>query len=73
MTKRKPLPYHVSYAIDKALCENSQAVQALLTVMNAQTTTEERYRLIGKAIHHIHESTSALKDARLTPSLEPVE
>jgi len=64
MTKRRPLPYTAAAEIDAALMENAMAAKALLTVLTCTVNREELYRLIGQAIHQIHESTSHLKTAR---------
>jgi len=63
--RRKPLPYHASQAVDAAIMENTCAIKSLLPVVNfTGITAEERYRLIGQAIHHIHQSTGHLKEIR---------
>ena len=66
MKRRKPLPYHASQAVDAAIMENTCAVKALLPLVNGTgITAEERYRLIGQAVHHIHMSTAHLKEIRM--------
>jgi hypothetical protein len=61
--RRRRLPYAAGELIDDALGENQLAVKALMLLIDGKpTTAEERYRLIGKAIHHIHESTAALRE-----------
>jgi len=66
MKRRKPLPYHASQAVDAAIMENACAVKALLPLVNGNVVSaEERYRLIGQAVHHIHMSTAALKEIRM--------
>lgn len=52
-------------SVNRVEMENSCAVKALLPMVNGnQVSAEERYRLIGQAVHHIHQSTSHLKDIR---------
>ena len=63
MSKRRPVGYAAGALIDAALMANSQALRALRPLMDGrEKTTEERYRLIGLAIHEIHESSAALRE-----------
>jgi hypothetical protein len=67
MARRKPLPYAASQLVDEALMQNSDAVRALMPLINGkELSPEEHMRLLAKAIHHLHESTLALKEARAT-------
>ena len=57
------MPYRASQLKDDAIISNSNAARELLTLMKGtQFTAEEAMRRLGMALHHIHESTSALKD-----------
>ncbi len=63
MTKAKPLPYRANQLKDDAIISNSSAARELLTLMKGtQFTAEEAMRRLGMALHHIHESTAALKE-----------
>ncbi|RPJ39270.1 MAG: hypothetical protein EHM35_02755 [Planctomycetaceae bacterium] len=64
--KRKPLPYHCSMAIDKALMENSDVMRLLRTLKKAQGLTNEEMSCVADAIDHLHEANTALKEARQT-------
>ena len=67
MAKRKPLPYAAASLVDAALMENTSAVRALMPIVNGQELSrEEFYRLLAKAIHHLHQSTESLREARMT-------
>ena len=63
MSRAKPLPYRANQLKDDAIISNSNAARELLTLMKGtQFTAEEAMRRLGMALHHIHESTSALKE-----------
>ncbi len=63
MTKAKPLPYRANQLKDDAIISNSSAAREILTLMKGERfTPEEAMRRLGMALHHIHESTSALKE-----------
>jgi len=63
--RRKPLPYAAAQLIDAALMANSDAVRALMPVVRGEgLSREELYRRLAEAIHAIHESTEALREAR---------
>ena len=63
MSKRKPLPYAANQLKDMAIMSNSSAAREILTLMRGtQFTPEEAMRRLGMALHHLHESTAALKD-----------
>jgi hypothetical protein len=65
MVRRRPLPYAASQLVDQALMENSDAIRALLPLVRGENVSpEERMRLLAEAIHRIHESTAALREAR---------
>jgi hypothetical protein len=67
MARRKPLPYHASMAVDEAVMHNTDAVRSLLPLVNGQAREAgEIYRLIGKAVYHVEQSTSALREIRMT-------
>ena len=63
MTRAKPLPYRASQLKDDAIISNSNAAREILTLMKGERfTPEEAMRRLGMALHHIHESTAALKE-----------
>ncbi len=63
MTKAKPLPYRANQLKDEAIMCNVDAARELLALMQGdQFTAEEAMRRLGMALHHIHESTTALKE-----------
>ncbi len=63
MTKAKPLPYRANQLKDDAIISNSSAAREILTLMKGERfTPEEAMRRLGMALHHIHESTAALKE-----------
>ena len=63
--RRKPLPYAAVQLIDAALMANTDAVRALMPVVRGEgLSREELYRRLAEAIHCIHESTDALREAR---------
>ncbi len=63
MTKAKPLPYRANQLKDDAIISNSSAAREILTLMKGERfTPEEAMRRLGMALHHIHESTTALKE-----------
>ncbi len=63
MTKPKPLPYRANQLKDDALISNSNAAREILSLMKGDRfTPEEAMRRLGMALHHIHESTTSLKD-----------
>ncbi len=65
MTKPKPLPYKAGQLIDAALMENKSALNSLLPLVdNKPIPAEEKVGRVAQAIHHIHESSSALKEAK---------
>lgn len=71
MSKRKPLPYSASQAIDQALMANSQAVRALIPLVRGESlSAEERMRRLAEAVHQVHESTLALMSIRV---MEPAQ
>ena len=63
MTKAKPLPYRANQLKDEAIMCNVDAAREILALMKGnQFTAEEAMRRLGMALHHLHESTAALKD-----------
>ncbi len=63
MTKAKPLPYRANQLKDEAIMCNVDAARELLALMQGdQYTAEEAMRRLGMALHHLHESTAALKE-----------
>ena len=63
MSKRKPLPYKANQLKDMAIMSNSSAAREILALMKgAQFTPEDAMRRLGMALHHLHESTAALKE-----------
>jgi hypothetical protein len=56
-SKRRPLPYHASMALDDAKMESTLAIKSLLPLVDGNSiTAEEKYRRIAKAIYHIQQS-----------------
>lgn len=53
--RRKPLPYAATGLIEEARGHRQKATEALVTVVDKPTTMEEKYRLIGKAIHELNQ------------------
>jgi hypothetical protein len=63
MTRAKPLPYKANQLKDDAIMSNANAAREILVLMKGnQFTAEEAMRRLGMALHHIHESTAALKE-----------
>ena len=63
MTRAKPLPYKANQLKDMAIMSNSSAAREILALMRGERfTAEDAMRRLGLALHHIHESTAALKD-----------
>lgn len=66
MAKRRPLPYAAQMLVDQALMENADAMRALLPLVRGEALSpEEKMRLVAEAVHRLHESTAALREARL--------
>ncbi|MCK4826165.1 hypothetical protein KA005_61040 [bacterium] len=63
MPRAKPLPYKANQLKDDAIMCNANAAREILTLMKGDRfTPEEAMRRLGMALHHIHESTTALKE-----------
>jgi len=64
-SRRKPLPYHASEAIDQALMELSDARRAVMALLAERPLSqEERYRLLGVVMHNLHEADAWLKTVK---------
>ena len=63
MTRAKPLPYRANQLKDEAIMCNTDAAREILALMKGDRfTPEEAMRRLGMALHHLHESTAALKE-----------
>lgn len=57
------MPYKANQLKDDAIMCNANAAREILALMKGDRfTAEEAMRRLGMALHHIHESTSALKE-----------
>lgn len=61
-TPRKPLPYAAGQLVDIAMAYNLDAGKVLRQIIDTPMTSEERYRLLAKAVDKLHQSTAALKE-----------
>lgn len=65
MSKRKPLPYHVSQAKDSARMAHSEAIRALVKIARGNLTMEEQMRLISLALHEIYRADAAINEIEI--------
>lgn len=63
MPRAKPLPYKANHLKEAAIMSNTSAAREILALMKgARFTPEDAMRRLGMALHHLHESTAALKE-----------
>lgn len=67
-SRRKPLPYAASALLEQAASDCQAARKALVIVLDKPLTPEEKYRLIGKAVHLLHEIERTLAEVPVKAS-----
>jgi hypothetical protein len=70
-TRRKTLPYAAAALIRSSIALNNDAIRTLRLVIDRPMTSEERYRLLARAMDALHQSAATLKELQqLQPEQE---
>jgi len=60
--RRKPLPYAAIGLLQQAENQCELASKSLITVLDNPSTPEEKYRLIGRALHCVDQIQKILRE-----------